>query len=169
VLHQQVKANQPNTIPSYRMHVKTARSEHHKNWMPKMDFPQYDGTDARILVDKCDAYFTLYQIPTTFWVSATSLHMVGPATHLYQSYKHYDDFQHWDFFAQTVVREFEVDTHRVNTMELLNPRQTRSVEEYRRTFEQRVYNIRLYDSSLSEVILTSQFILGLKDDIQQKD
>jgi hypothetical protein len=39
------------------------RGEHRKQWMPKMDFPLFDGTDARIWVDKCYAYFALYQIP----------------------------------------------------------------------------------------------------------
>jgi hypothetical protein len=51
-------------------------------------------------------------------------------------------------------------------MELLSLRQTGLVEEYRKCFDQLVYNIRLYDRSLSETMLTSQFLLGLKDDIR---
>jgi hypothetical protein len=73
----------------------------------------------------------------------------------------------WDKFAQAVVAEFVFDTHMAKTMELLSLRQTGLMEEYRKHFDQLVYNIRLYDRSLSETMLTSQFLLGLKDDIRQ--
>jgi hypothetical protein len=64
------------------------------------------------------------------------------------------------------LREFEVNTHRIKTMELLNLRQNGSVEEYKNRFEQLVYHILLYDTSLSETMLVSQFLLGLKEDLR---
>jgi hypothetical protein len=64
------------------------------------------------------------------------------------------------------VNEFELDTHRSKTMQLLTLRQSGSVEEYRRSLEQLVYNIRLFGHSLSETMLTTQFLLGLRDDIR---
>lgn len=51
-------------------------------------------------------------------------------------------------------------------MDFLNLRQTGSVEACRIQFEQLVYRIRLYDSSINETMLVSQFIIGLKDDIR---
>jgi hypothetical protein len=48
--------------------------------MPKMDFPHFDESGVRIWVDKCSAYFTMYQIPPTFRVPAASIHMSGPTT-----------------------------------------------------------------------------------------
>jgi hypothetical protein len=66
----------------------------------------------------------------------------------------------------TVVPKFESDTHRTKTIELLSLRQTRSVEEYHRQFEQLVYHIRLYDTSLSTTMLTTQFIMGLKEELR---
>jgi inorganic triphosphatase YgiF len=66
-----------------------------------------------------------------------------------------------------VSQEFEVDTHHVKTMELLNLRQTRSVEEYKHQFDQLVYHIRVYDSNISETMLVvSQFLLGLKSELK---
>jgi hypothetical protein len=65
-----------------------------------------------------------------------------------------------------VLDEFEVETHRAKTMELLSLRQQGSVEEYRKKFEQLVYNIRLYDKSLSNTMLTAQFLLGLKAELR---
>jgi hypothetical protein len=65
-----------------------------------------------------------------------------------------------------VVLEIETDTHCSKTMELLNLKQTGSVEEYHRAFVQLVYHVRLYDDSLSPIMLTAQFILGLKEDMR---
>lgn len=64
--------------------------------MPKMDFPRFDGTDARIWLDKCAAYFAMYQIPPSFRVSAASIHMVGTIAHWFQSYNMTPGYQQWD-------------------------------------------------------------------------
>jgi hypothetical protein len=53
-----------------------------------MDFLHFDGSDVRIWLDKCAAYFQLYAIPLDFRVIAVSLHMVDRASHWYQAYKH---------------------------------------------------------------------------------
>jgi hypothetical protein len=66
-------------------------------------------------------------------------------------------------FCSSVV---EVDNHRSKTMELLSLKQTGKVEDCRRAFEQLVYHIRLYDSSLSPTMLTSQFLLGVKQELR---
>jgi hypothetical protein len=51
-------------------------------------------------------------------------------------------------------------------MELLNLKQGGSVEDYRRSFWQLIYHIRLFNGSLSDTMLTAQFLLGLRDDIR---
>jgi hypothetical protein len=56
----------------------------------------FEGTDARIWVDKCVAYFALYQIPPNFRVSAASIHMIGDAAHWFQTYKLTLEFQNWE-------------------------------------------------------------------------
>jgi hypothetical protein len=131
-------------------------------------FSHFDGSDARIWIDKCTDYFTMYQIPPMFRVPAMSIHMSGPAAQRFQMYKQNHGFQQWDQFVEVVVFEFEVDTHRAKTMELLVLNQTGSVEDYDRSFEKLVYAIRLYDNSLSNTMLTSQFILGLKDELRSQ-
>jgi hypothetical protein len=66
-----------------------------------------------------------------------------------------------------VSTEFEVNTHRVKTMPLLNLRLTGSIEDYKQQYDQLVYHIKPYDHSISGTMLTSQFLLGLKDDLRQ--
>ena len=38
--------------------------------------------------------------------------------------------------------------------------------EYKQSFEQLVYSIRLYDKTISEPFLISQFVLGLKEELR---
>jgi hypothetical protein len=92
--------------------------------------------------------------------------MIGVVAHWFQSYKHTPGFQLWDHFALAVVAEFVVDTHKAKTMELLFLRQTGSMEEYRKCFEQLVYTIKLFDNTLSSTMLTTQFLLGLKPELK---
>jgi hypothetical protein len=35
-----------------------------------MDFPKFEGSDVRIWLDKCRSYFSLFQIPDAFRVTA---------------------------------------------------------------------------------------------------
>jgi hypothetical protein len=63
-----------------------------------------------------------------------------------------------------VSQAFEVNTHRIKTMELIKLKQTNSVEDYKLQFDQLVYHILLYDHSISETMLVSHFLMGLKDD-----
>jgi hypothetical protein len=142
-------------------------SDHRRPWMLKMDFPVFDGSDVRVWLDKCASYFHLYGIPPDFWVKAASLHMVGRASHWFQSYIHAAGSHTWEHFVIAVSQEFEVNTHHVKTMTLLNLLQSGSVEDYKNKFDQLVYNIRLYDNHMSETMLVSQFLLGLKEELRQ--
>ena len=45
-------------------------------------------------------------------------------------------------------------------------RQTDAVTDYKIAFEQLVYSIRLYDKTIGEPYLISQFILGLKEELR---
>jgi N-acetylglucosamine-6-phosphate deacetylase len=80
----------------------------------------------------------LYAIPPDFRVTTSSLHMIDRASHWFQSYKHSPGNHTWEHFVVAISQEFEVGTHHVNTMELLNLRQTGSVEEYKHQFDQLV-------------------------------
>ncbi|KAM0849286.1 hypothetical protein ACQ4PT_053818 [Festuca glaucescens] len=134
--------------------------------MPRMDFPKFDGTDARIWIDTCNTYFHLYQIPEGFKVSAASMNLVDNAAHWYQAYKLDNVWHTWEQFQQAVLSEFEVNVYRDRMRDLLQLKQTSTVEEYTKQFNQLVYSIRLYDASVGGMMLVTQFILGLKEELQ---
>jgi hypothetical protein len=132
-----------------------------------LDFSKFDGSNIRIWLDKCAAYFNLYSVPPHFRVTVASIHMVDKVAHWYQTYKHSPGSHTWEHLVVVVSREFEVNTHREKTMELLNLGQTGSVKDYKHHFDRLVYHILLYDHSLSETKLVSQFLLSLKDELRQ--
>jgi len=135
-------------------------------WLPKMEFPRFDGTDARIWIDKCTAYFAMFQIPDGFRVTAATMYLDGRAAHWFQAYKDSYGVLSWDEFQSAVLAEFDVTSHREKIMELLTLKQIDTVEDYKKSFEQLVYHIRLYDKTISEPFLITQFVLGLKEELR---
>lgn len=63
----------PNLEPPLPVEADDQGGRH--SWMPKMDFPRFDGTDVRIWLDKCEAFFQLYHIPENFKVTSASLYL----------------------------------------------------------------------------------------------
>jgi hypothetical protein len=108
--------------------------ENRRQWLPKMDLPHFDGSDACVWLHQCTSYFTMYQIPLGFCVSAALIHMSGPTAHWFQLFKHSPGCYQWEVFAATVVQEFKLDTHRALTMQLITFKQVGSVAEYRKEF-----------------------------------
>ena len=56
--------------------------------------------------------------------------------------------------------------HRDCTRELLVLKQVGSVQEYRNNFNQLVYQVRPYEGVVSETLLVTQFVLGLKEEVR---
>ena len=82
-----------------------------KPWMPKMDFPKFDGTGARIWIDQCEAFFQLYNIRDSFRVASASLNLVDNAAHWFQSYKQMGIWPNWQQFCEAVTEEFDINVH----------------------------------------------------------
>jgi hypothetical protein len=134
--------------------------------MPKMDFPKFDGSDARIWVDGCESYFSLYDIPANFKVVSATLHMVGDAAHWLHAYKLAHEWPNWSKFREAVLAEFDRNVYRDRMKELMVLKQRGTVEEYRREFNQLVYQLRLYEPAVSETMLVTRFVMGLKEELK---
>jgi hypothetical protein len=103
--------------------------EHQHSWMPKMDFPKFDGTDVRIWVDTCNTFFLLYNVAEGFKVSAATMYMCDNDVHWYQAYKLENPWHNWKTFSADVIQEFEGNVQRDKIRELLTLKQTGTVEE----------------------------------------
>jgi hypothetical protein len=58
-----------------------------KSMVPKMSFPKFDGTDPCIWKDKCQDYFTMFNIPAGIWTTMASLNMEDKAARWLKVYK----------------------------------------------------------------------------------
>lgn len=130
-----------------------------------MEFPRFEGDGVRIWLDNCEVYFQLYQIPEGFKVMSASLHLHGNAAHWYQTSKHTDVSADWPRSKAAILQKFDVNMHRNCLRGLLLFKQTETVQQYRTLFNQLVYQVRLYDSTISETMLVTKFVLGLKEEI----
>jgi hypothetical protein len=72
VIHPHPRPNGSDTA-----HPVVDRNDARNHWLPKMNFPSFDGSDARIWIDKRATYFAMYEIPPSFRVSAASIHMIS--------------------------------------------------------------------------------------------
>ena len=140
-------------------------SSSRRPWLPKMEFPRFDGNDARIWIDKCTTYFAMFQIPEGFRVTTATMYLDGCATHWFQAYKDPYGVLSWDELQSAVLAEFDITIHRDKIRDLLYLKQCDTVAEYKAAFEQLLYSIRLYDKTISEPFLISHFILGLKEEL----
>lgn len=136
---------------------------HRRSWLPKWEFPMFDGDEVRVWLDNCEAYFQLYQIPEEFRVNAASLHLRGIGTRLFGILW---GFLGWFQFKMTILNEFDLSTHSDKILELLTLKQTGSVLEYKIQFEKLVYHLKLFDKAISETFLVTQFVLGLKQELR---
>lgn len=137
-----------------------------RGWLPKMDFPIFDGDDVRIWIDNCESYFLLYSILEGFKVTAASLNLKGRVAHWFQVFRDTIELFDWSQFKTAVLTEFEVSTHSDKMLELLTLKQTGSIMDYKVHFEKLVYHIKLFDKAISETFLVAQFLLGLKWEIR---
>lgn len=72
----------------------------------------------------------------------------------------------WDVFAQAIEEEFGTDEYDAQMNKLLQLKQTSTVAEYRIAFEASMYYLLSLDATLNNNFFVTQFILGLKDEIQ---
>lgn len=66
----------------------------------------------------------------------------------------------------SVLEEFDVSMHSDKMLQLLALKQNGQVLEYKIQFEKLVYYIKLFDKSISETFLVTQFVLGLKHELR---
>ncbi|WVZ53952.1 hypothetical protein U9M48_004835 [Paspalum notatum var. saurae] len=133
--------------------------------LPKLTFPKFDGTSPKIWVDKCEDYFRIFSIKESMWVMAASLHMEGNAAKWFQVFKVQHRVTTWKQFVDAVTEKFGIYEYRDALNDLLDLKQTGTVEDYVAAFVDLQYQISLHNMGLDAVYFVSQFIKGLKPEL----
>lgn len=133
---------------------------------PKHDFPKFDGAHPYMWFDLCHTYFEMYSTPCHQWLSVASLYFSGHAALWWQAYKRCHTVTNWEVLCAAIVEEFGQDEYDMHMSKLNQLRQSGSVLEYRRAFEEIMYQLISLDSSLNTKFFVSKFVLGLKDELR---
>jgi hypothetical protein len=100
------------------------------------------------------------------WITAAHLHFEGNATKWYQAYKQNHTFKNWDHFCAVIEEEFGADDFRTAMNDLLDLRQTGSVDDYTMQFQNLQFTITMHNPQYDDMFFTPQYIRGLKEEIR---
>ena len=92
--------------------------------------------------------------------------MEGLAAMWLQAYRQKHPGVSWATFRAAIEEEFGPEEFETQMHELVQLRQTGSVQDYRQQFETRMYHLLSLDPTLSTQFFISQFLLGLKDELR---
>ncbi|XP_073353661.1 uncharacterized protein [Aegilops tauschii subsp. strangulata] len=142
--------------------------QHHDNYIkpPKHDFPCFDGMTPYLWLDRCRAYFDLYRVPPSSWVTTATLYIEGQAAHWLQAFCQTHAGLGWEAFCAAIIEEFGADEFELEMHKLLQLRQSGTISEYRQEFDSHMYHLLALDPSLSTKFFITQFLLGLKDELR---
>lgn len=176
---QERRQNETSSAPQHAREAATYTVRHHdremeadrdprlpKHIMPKMDFPDFYGEDPKVWLDNCRDYFALYKIPEGMWVIAARVHLKEKAARWYQAFKQKNTFRSWNHFCHEVEQEFGADDFRKAMNDLLELRQTTTVEEYTSQFQTLHYGIMMHQAGYDDMFFTQHYVKGLKEDIR---
>jgi hypothetical protein len=136
--------------------------------IPRMPFPRFVGEEPRIWIDRCVDYFTLYRVPESVWVVSASLNMEGNVSRWFQIFKIKYGSCSWEEFCEAVLLKFGSEEYSQAMQSLLEIRQTRSVEEYKKVFDEARYATSVHNHDLDETLYVAHFIKGLKQELQDR-
>jgi len=134
--------------------------------LPKMHFPQFDGSQPRIWIDKCENYFDIYSIPTNLQVTAATMHLQDNAAKWWQAYKQNHQIPSWKKFCEIVQDKFGADDFKNAIFDLLNLKQTGTVEDYTKAFRALQFELTMHNSHYDELFFATNYVEGLRDDIK---
>lgn len=135
-------------------------------FLPKMSVPNFDGHNPCIWKDKCEEYFRLYNIPVDMKTSAASLHLEGNAAKWYQVFKVQNGLVEWNSFISAVEAKIGVHDYRNALSELLDLKQTSTVDEYTSEFEAVRFQVSMHNPGYDDLFFTSHFTNGLKEELR---
>jgi hypothetical protein len=159
------------TIPNHSVPVANLASgsfshTHHAGSTPKMDFPKFDGVNPRLWREQCEVYFEIYGVSEAMKTRFATLNFIGPAALWLQTVQLRGRFQSWQAMYTAVCAHFDKDQYPLYMKQLENLRQTGSVADYQKSFEQLAHSILLYDPSYDDVFFVTRFLGGLKEEIR---
>lgn len=130
----------------------------------KMEVPRFDGSDPAGWIFRIEEFFNFHNTPEATRLRIVSFHMDGPAAAWFQWMKTNHLLSTWPVFLHSMRHRFGGSLYEDSQGELSKLTQTSSVAEFQTTFENLMNKV----DGISEPLLISLFISGLKSDIRRE-
>jgi hypothetical protein len=158
------KLEQSHRFKTHKPPPRTKTLPHHA--LPKLHFHKTDGSQPKICWTNVTNYFHIYQIPEHLWVEAATMHLEDNAAKWWQVYKITNPKVSWKQLSFDVQQQFGSDDHRSAINDLLDLRQTSTVEEYTTKFKSLQYDVSMHGSNYDAMFFATQYVRGLRDDVR---
>ncbi|RVX18944.1 Retrovirus-related Pol polyprotein from transposon 297 [Vitis vinifera] len=130
----------------------------------KMEIPKFNGTDPHGWVFRVEEFFDFHGTPEPLRLRIVSFHMEGPAAGWYQWMKANNLLSSWKAFLLSLKHRFGASLYEDHQGNLSKLTQTSTVAEFQSAFEDLMNKV----TGISEPLLISFFITGLKSDIRRE-
>ncbi|XP_060181956.1 uncharacterized protein LOC132611554 [Lycium barbarum] len=138
-----------------------------KNLKPKINFPEFDGTNPRGWLRKCEKFFELYHIPEHEKLNYTSIHVRDRVDVWLDSYIVNNRGRiTWAKFCVEVCRRFGNVRPQDIVDEFNKIMQAGSVDQYQEKFEKLTSYMSIINPLLNEAHFVSSFISGLRPELK---
>lgn len=134
--------------------------------LPKINFPQFDGSQPQLWKRQCESYFEMYETEPAMWVKVASMHFSGRASRWLQSVEKRLRQFGWEEFCGLIHDRFGREQHESLIRKLFHIRQNGPVSEYVEQFASLVDELAAYESHTDPLYYAMRFVDGLRDEIK---
>ena len=136
------------------------------SYTPKVEFPKFNGSNARVWIKKCVKYFNLCKIPEDQKVDLASLHMTDKAEMWISNYLSVKKNVEWSEFVIDLSARFK-DESGLNVVEQFNKlQQTGTIEDFIDEFDNVRSLMEQNHHILPDSYFLDSFIGGLKPTVK---
>jgi hypothetical protein len=133
--------------------------------IPKIDFPKFNGKHPRDWKERCEKYFSMYNLPVHLWVPFATLNFENNASLWLQTYEAQHTIKSWPDLCVAVDQKFGRDLYQNYMRDILSIKQTSDVLEYAARFEQAKHRVLVHNRNIDDVYFVQKFLDGLKYNI----
>ncbi|KAL2230956.1 UNVERIFIED_CONTAM: Retrovirus-related Pol polyprotein from transposon [Sesamum indicum] len=142
---------------TFRQETQSPRQIGSYNTLNKLEFPYFDGENARSWVRRCTRYFQMIPIPED---------QKGRLNYGTKDILKKGEIPSWDELVKSILEKFEdLDYERVMTA-FNRLQQETTVNAYLERFEELKDQMLVFNKNMEEEFLMMKFISGLKDEIK---
>jgi hypothetical protein len=130
-----------------------------------MNFPQFDGDNPQLWINRAQNYFEMYSVPQSAWIRVSTHHFVSTAARWLQSVERNLSSIDWAAFCRLIHQRFSRDQHELLIRQLYHIKQLSTVQDYIERFTELVEQLKAYTTH-NPLYYTTRFIDGLRYDIR---